>query len=88
MLVHPDERVPWHRDPTKLAKMDKVFAVDDLNKERGKEHVYPREGRLPVNLSSGEIGSIVLMVGDDVASRARNGELRHLFLRICVDRMT
>ena len=32
--------------------------------------------------------SIALPVGDDVAARARSGELRHLSLRIFVDGMT
>lgn len=86
-----DPRLPECRaigDPARLAKMDKVFGVDNLDKERCKEHVYPREGRLPVDLSPGEVRSIVLPVGDDIAARAGNGEVRHLILRIYVDRMT
>lgn len=75
-------------DPAKLATMDKVFAVDNLGKHRGKEHVYSQKGRLPVDLSPGKTSSIVLPVGDDIATRAGNGEVRRLSLRIYIDRMT
>jgi hypothetical protein len=75
-------------NPAELAKQDKAFAVDNLGKGRGKEHVYPREGRLPIDLSLGEVSSIVLPVGDDVAARAGNGEVRRLILSIYVDQMT
>jgi len=76
-------------DPAQLAKMDKVFAVDNLDLDiRVAEHVHPRETRLPVELSPGEIRSIVLPVGDDIPARAESGELRHLSLRIYVDGLT
>jgi hypothetical protein len=90
-MFNADPRSPECRaigDPARLAKMDKVFAVDNLGKHRGKEHIYPQEGRLPIDLSLGEVSSIVLPVGDDVAARAGNGEVRRLILSIYVDRMT
>ena len=76
-------------DPEVLAGMDKVFAVDNLEgSARTKEHVHPRAGRLPAEMALGEPLSIPLPVGDDVAARARGGQLRQLALRVFVDRLT
>jgi hypothetical protein len=86
-IFNADPKLPeWHAigDPARLATMDKVFAVDNLLKERGKEHVYPQAGRLPVELSFGEAVPITLPVGDDLAA----GELRNLSLRIYIDGMS
>ena len=69
-------------DPDRLAPMDKVFAVDNLS-DRGKEHVYPQTGRLPVELALGQPLALTLPVGDDVNAR----ELRELSLLIYVDNL-
>ena len=76
-------------DPGLLAKMDKVYAVDDVGeRHRTWSHTLPTEGRLPLELSPGKGCSANLPVGDDVAARAAEGVLDELALRIYVDRFT
>ena len=81
----------WHvvGDPAALAKMDKVYAVDNLaGRLRTWEPAYSTRGRLPADLPLREPISIELPVGDDVAARARDGEIEQLTLRIFIERMT
>lgn len=81
----------WHviGDPAALAKLDKVYAVDNLaGKVRTWEPAYSTRGCLPVELLPGRPIPIDLPVGDDVAARARGGQIEQLALRIFIDCMT
>ena len=72
-------------DPAALAKMDKVYAVDNLaNSVRTYEHVYPLAGRLPVDVPPGRPLAVNLPVGEDLVA----ANPRHVTLRFLVDRLT
>ena len=74
-------------DPAAMARMDKTFAVD--NKDyRTKEHVVPREGRLPIELPAGRAQRIRLPVADDAAACAARGDGPRLLITIKVERLT
>jgi hypothetical protein len=84
----PHWRVLGEREA--LGKVDKTFAVDNLNpkKIRTYEAAVIPEGRLPLALSVGKTQAVPLPLGDDLAAADQHGELASLLLTVKVENLT